>query len=115
MKKNICGALIRSFIVSIILLLIFAMIMYLGNVEDKIVGVMVIIIYFVSNLIGGIYVGKKALKNKYVWGILEGILYFLCIFVVSLIGNKNGVDVNLSVIIAAIISVLGGMIGGMIS
>ena len=115
MKKYMFGALIRSFIISIICLLIFAMIMYIGNVEDKIIGVMIIITYFVSNLIGGIYVGKKAMKNKYIWGITEGVLYFTCIFIVSLIGNTNGVDLNLSVIIAVTISVLGGMIGGMIS
>ena len=115
MKKYILGAVIRSFIVSVCLLLIFAMIMYLGNVEDKITGVMVIITYFISNLIGGIYIGKKAIKNKYVWGILEGIIYFMCIFIFSLISSKNGVDVNFSMIIAIIISIFGGMIGGMIS
>ncbi|MBE5934202.1 MAG: TIGR04086 family membrane protein [Lachnospiraceae bacterium] len=114
MIKNILGASIRSFVVSFILLLIFALIMFFGDVEDKTVGVMVVITYFVSNLIGGIYIGKKVEKYKYLWGIIAGIIYFLCIAVVSCIGN-NGININESMAIGMFISIIGGMIGGMIS
>ena len=115
MVKNIFIALIKAFLTSIILLLIFAMVMYFGGLEEKAIGIMVVITYLVSNLIGGLSIGISVMKRKYLWGIITGILYFVFIYMISLIGSKNGMNINTSVIIALFISVTGGMIGGMIS
>ena len=115
MVKNIFMALIRSFIVSFILLLIFAMIMFVGDISNNVVGVMVVVTYFISTLIGGLYIGSKADKNKYMWGIILGVAYFALLIMVSILSNKGDLTLDLSVIIALIVSTIGGMVGGMVS
>ena len=115
MIRDVFMALIRCFIVSFMLLLIFAMIMYVGDVSNNVVGVMVVVTYFVSTLIGGLYLGSKADKKKYMWGIILGGLYFVLLMIVSLICNKGHMDLDISLIIALSVSLIGGMVGGMIS
>ena len=115
MVKNIIGAMTRSCIVSFIMLLLCALVLYLGDISNNVVGVMVVLTYFVSTLIGGIYCGKHADKSKYLWGIISGVGYFLLLVALALIGDTGGFVIDVSVIVAAVVSVLGGMIGGMIS
>ena len=99
MVKNIFMAIVRSFIVSFMLLLIFAMIMYASDVSNNVVGVMVVITYFVSTLIGGFYVGSRVNEKKFMWGIILGIVYFVLLMIVSVISNKGDVALDISVLI----------------
>ena len=115
MVKNIFMAIVRSFIVSFMLLLIFAMIMYASDVSNNVVGVMVVITYFVSTLIGGFYVGSRVNEKKFMWGIILGIVYFVLLMIVSVISNKGDVALDISILIALVVSSIGGMVGGMVS
>ena len=115
MVKNILLATIKAYIVSFILLLICAMVLYLGDFKDNVIGVMIVIIYFVSNLIGGLDAGKKVEKNKYLWGIIQGLIYSIGIVIISVIGSETGFSMESSKWIMLFVSVIGGMIGGMIS
>ena len=114
MVKSILKSIVISYIVSFILLLVFALIMFYTNVSDKTVGTYVIIIYFISSLIGGISVGKSVDKRKFFWGIVVGALYFVIIFILSIVSNQNVSALNSSVLIGILISMFGGMIGGML-
>ena len=115
MIKRISKSLLISYIMSFILLLIFALIMYYGNISDKIVGIFVLSTYFISTLIGGISMGKSVENKRFIWGLLEGMIYFLLIFFISIIGNRTETSFNTSVFVGLVISSVGGMIGGMIS
>ena len=115
MIKNICKSVIISYLVSFALLLIGAIVMFYCHVTEKTVSALVIIIYFISNLIGGINAGRLAQSRKFVKGIMVGIIYFCVLFLIWLIGNEKGCVINSSILICAIVSIFGGMIGGMIS
>ncbi len=115
MVKNILLATIKAYIVSFILLLIGAMVLYIGDFDDNVIGVMIVIIYLVSNLIGGFDAGKAAQKNKYLWGMIQGIIYSIGIIVISVITSESGYGMDSSKWIMLFVSVVSGMIGGMIS
>ena len=115
MIRKIGKSLIISYIVSFILLLIFAMIMYYGNVSDGVVGFFVISTYFISTIVGGLSIGKGADNRKFIWGMGLGALYFCIILIISLIGKDNQQNIDFSKFIGLITSCIGGMIGGMIS
>lgn len=115
MVKKVTKSLIIAYIVTFILLLVFAMIMFYGNIPDKVVSFLVIVTYFISSLLGGLNMGKSVENRRFIWGMFLGILYFCIIIIISLIGNNNSQEVDSSKIIGMIISCIGGMLGGMIS
>ena len=82
MIKNICKSVIISYLVSFALLLIGAIVMFYCHVTEKTVSALVIIIYFISNLIGGINAGRLAQSRKFVKGIMVGIIYFCVLFLI---------------------------------
>lgn len=114
MMKNVCKSICISYIVSFILLLAFALVMFYMNVSDKTVGIFVICTYFFSTLFGGVSIAKSVKRRKFLWGIIIGGIYFAIIFLLSMIGNDNVSSAFSSIVIGTTISVLGGMIGGML-
>ena len=115
MLKKISKSLIISYIVTFILLLIFAMIMYYGNVSEKVVGIFVIITYFISSLLGGLSIGKSVENRRFLWGMILGLLYFGIIMMITLVGRAGNEQIDSSKITGFITSCIGGMLGGMIS
>ena len=115
MIKKISKSLIISYIVTFILLLIFSMIMYYGNVSEKVVGLFVIITYFISSLLGGLSIGKSVENRRFLWGMILGLLYFGIIMMITLVGRVGNEQIDSSKIIGFITSCIGGMLGGMIS
>ena len=115
MIKKISKSLIISYIVTFILLLIFSMIMYYGNVSEKVVGIFVIITYFISSLLGGLSIGKSVENRRFLWGMILGLLYFGIIMMITLVGREGNEQIDSSKITGFITSCIGGMLGGMIS
>lgn len=115
MIKKISKSLIISYIVTFILLLIFSMIMYYGNVSEKVVGLFVIITYFISSLLGGLSIGKSVENRRFLWGMILGLLYFGIIMMITLVGRVGNEQIDSSKITGFITSCIGGMLGGMTS
>lgn len=115
MLKTIPLSVLKSYITSFILLLICAMVLYIGDFDDNVIGVMIVVIYLISNLVGGFDAGKAAQKNKYLWGILQGIIYSIGVIIISIIASESGDVMDSSKWIMLFVSTVSGMIGGMIS
>lgn len=120
MKKNpavslLVKATFASFIVSAIMLLITSTLMLNVGISASIVSILVIITYIVSNFLSGFIMGKGMQEKKFIWGVVSGAIYFIILFVLSVLimGTK---DFHLvSTIRTMAICVLSGMVGGMIS
>lgn len=120
LKKNpvvslLVKAVLVSFIVSAILLLITSALMLNTNLSASAVSVLVIITYIISNFLSGFIMGKGMEQKKYIWGLISGLSYFVIIFIVSFIfmGSK---DLNIATTIRTLlICAASGMIGGMLS
>ena len=108
-------ALIASYIVTALILLLIAFFMYKLDVSKVIVSVGVIISYLLSCFLGGLILGKCTEQKRFLWGIAFGVLYFVIIIIVSIVLNKGAFEQLGNAVTAFILCTLGGMLGGMVS
>ena len=76
-------ALLVSMILTGLLLLLMALILYQANLAGLAESVMVIVIYVVACLAGGFLLGKQEEKRRFLWGAGFGALYFLLLLLLS--------------------------------
>lgn len=69
-------SLLCAYIISGILLLLLAFLLYKLNLDEGKVAAGIIMIYVVSTFAGGFIIGKLAGVRKFLWGLTCGILYF---------------------------------------
>lgn len=112
---SLTKALILSYVATAILLLLLALAMFKLGISTKLVGFGITFVYIFAPALGGLYIGRKVKRKKFIWGILIGLLYATVILVCSLLlkdGNSRLVQDGVS---TAMLCVCGGLIGGMIS
>lgn len=103
------------FIISGLLLLLLALLLYRLELSEAVVKVAVIIIYIVTGMSGGILMGKKIKDKKFLWGFLAGTVYFGILFVVSL-AVKGGTGIEpVKMVTTWVLCACAGTAGGMIS
>ena len=108
-------ALLASYIVTGILLLLLTMALYKMELNEKMVSAAIVAIYVMATLIGGILIGKMAKVKRFIWGVGLGIAYFALLLLITLgvYHTLNGDGANL--VTTFILCAGGGMVGGMIS
>jgi len=105
---SLLKALAVSYIITAILLLITAFLMYKLGLGDTVIHLSIIIIHGISVFLGGFLTGK-------IWGLMLGVCYVLVIGIVSFIMNgtihisAGGTLTNVILCLAA--GMLGGMLG----
>lgn len=110
--KVIKGSII-SFLISIILLFIFASLLVYTSLQETTIKPVVIIISIVSILIGSSLSSIKIKKNGIINGALVGFIYILTLYILSSI-SFIGFNLNMYSIIIMIGAILSGMVGGII-
>lgn len=113
--KVLFAVLFIMYMISALLLLFLALLLYKMELGEAAVKIAVIVIYIVTGLLGGILAGKKIKDKKFLWGFAVGTLYFLILFCTSLF-IKRGADMELvKTVTTFILCACAGMAGGMIS
>lgn len=108
-------ALLIAYVVTGVLLLILAVLLYKMELDEKAVSAGVIAIYVAATLIGGLAIGKMAKVKRFVWGLGLGLAYFALLVLITL-GVYRTLDTNgINILTTFILCAGGGMIGGMIS
>ena len=108
-------ALLVSYIVTGVLLLVLAMLLYKFELDEKTVSAGIVAIYVASTLIGGLVLGKMAKVRRFLWGLGLGIAYFALLLLITL-GVYHTLEGNgINVMTAFVLWAGGGMTGGMIS
>lgn len=112
---QILKALLLSYIVTVIMLVLLTVLLYKMELGEKTVSAGIVGTYVLSTMIGGIFLGRKKKERRFLWGIVLGILYFLLLITITLgvYHTLNGSGINL--ITTLILCAGGGMTGGMIS
>lgn len=123
MEKNMAGGIhamhfIKAFVISALLtaLLLFlcAFLMLKTGMEEKILGALVAGVDAIATFAGGVYLGRKSGRQKFLWGLIFGVLYFLVYLL--LVFCMRGTEIELkSMLKALLVMAAGGMIGGMVS
>lgn len=112
---SVVKALFFSYLVTGVILLLLALLMYKAGPPDIVIRAGIIFSYIASSFVGGFLAGKCAKSKRYLWGILIGILYFAILFAVSALLNKNALDQLGNTVMVFIMCSMGGMLGGMLS
>ena len=73
----VLAAVFVMFIVSGLLLLLLAMLLYKMELEESAVRIGIIAIYVVAGIAGGFLMGKIMREQKYLWGLAAGAIYFV--------------------------------------
>lgn len=111
MLKSLLGA----YLVTGILLLILALLLYKLDLNEQKISIGITAIYVISTLVGGLLVGKFAKSRRYLWGLTLGIVYFGLLLLIS-VGVYHTLKGNgTNVITTFVLCAGGGMLGGMIS
>lgn len=111
----IVKSLLVSYVLSALLLLIISFVMYKFDPPSAVISVGIVLTYIVSCFVGGFILGTAKREKRFLWGIAVGAIYFLIIFIVSLVFSKDIFGNMGSTIAVLAMCGLGGMLGGMIS
>lgn len=104
---------LMAYVLTGILLLVLAFLLYRFQLSSQTVGAGVILIYLASTFLAGFLAGKKAKNRKWLWGLLMGAGYFVILAAVSLMTHSAGE--NGKFLPSLFLCVGGGMLGGMLS
>lgn len=108
-------ALFVMFVISGLLLVLLAFLLYRFNLSEGVVRGAIVVVYIITGFIGGFFLGKKMKSKKYLWGFIGGLCYFLILFVFS-ICMKKSLDFNVTKMLTSfILCSASGMAGGMLS
>ena len=123
MEKNMAVGLqaihfVKAFVISAlitaVMLLFCAFLLLKTGLSDQVLGIVLAGVDALAVFAGGVYLGKKAGHQKFLWGLIFGILYFLVYLLLSfLIGGPKLQAAG--VLKSLIVMAAGGMVGGMIS
>lgn len=108
-------ALLCAYVVTGILLLILAFLLYKAGLSEENVNAGILLTYVISTFSGGFVIGKLTGSRKFLWGLLAGILYFVLLLLISLGIYHSLQGASVETAAAFVLCAGGGMLGGMIS
>lgn len=108
-------ALLCSYVVTGILLLVLTLLLYKLSLDEEKVTVGIMVTYVVSTFAGGLVIGKLMKERKFLWGLVLGVVYFALLLLISLAVYRTLQAGGSNVISTLLLCAGGGMLGGMLS
>ena len=112
---RIMKALLVSYLVTGLLLLLIAGLLYRFRLDEGKVQIGIILTYILSCFTGGFLAGKMMKNRQFLWGVFPGLLYFAIMMLVSLAVNRELQSSTSGFVTAFLLCMGGGMLGGMLS
>lgn len=111
--KNFLLVLGVMFVCSAILLLLLTTIIWKMDGGGRLLSGGIIAVYVISCMIGGGMVGKVMGKQKFLWGMVIGVSYFLILLFIGIFMIRIPLSGNMQIISGGMICAISGMVGGM--
>lgn len=113
--KTVLKSLFLAYALTGICLLFLAFLVFQFDLGVVPVSAGIVAVYVISCLSGGFMAGKLIRKDKYFWGILVGLCYFLLLVFVSFAVERRW-DMSLQHLVTTLCMCLGGgALGGMLA
>lgn len=110
--KNIVIILLTQIILTTVILFVSSGIIWKYAYDEKAISAVVTGTYIVVNILGGIIAGKLFKKNKFLWGLAAGVIYFSVLLLFGIVIFKTGTP-GINIVGNALICAVSGMTGGM--
>ena len=107
--------LVTMYIITGMLLLLLAFLMYKVNLTEPVVNGAIIVIYIIAGFFGGFLIGKKTGVKKYLWGLLMGALYYGVLILVGLLLHQGLGAEPVHLLSTMVLCLLSATAGGMLS
>lgn len=111
---NIIKGVIISFIFTLISIFLFSVLLTYTNISESIIPTVIIILTFISILIGAIISMKKTFKNGLINGAIIGGIYVILLYIISGFLN-TGFALNIYTIFMILAGIISGIVGGIIA
>lgn len=108
-------SLLAAYIITGVLLLALALLLYKLRLSESAVNVGIIAVYVISCFLGGFLEGKMMKTRRFLWGSLLGLLYFAILAAISLAVSQSFSGSSSHFVTALILCMAGGTLGGMVS
>ncbi|MBE5948374.1 MAG: TIGR04086 family membrane protein [Lachnospiraceae bacterium] len=107
--------LLAQYVVTGLVIIILSFILLKWQASENILQLAIIAIYVLVNFLGGLIIGKTLQKQKFLWGLIVGVVYFVLLSLISFIINKSFYqDIPYAMTVLGICAG-SGMLGGMVS
>ena len=113
--KAILRSLFLAYLLSGVCLLLLALLVFKLDIGKGPVTVGILVIYVLSCLAGGFLAGKILRQDKYRWGFLVGLCYFVLLAAVSFAVQRKWDMSFLHLVTTFFMCLGGGTLGGMLS
>lgn len=113
--KDFIKILFLMYVVTLILLLALALVLFKTETSEMVSKVWLIAVYVVSGFLGGFLIGKRTKSRKFLWGFFVGLLYFAILFAVSLLLYKGLSQNWMHLLTTLVLCTASGTAGGMLS
>ena len=110
--KNLVIIFLIQVLITAVILFISSVIIWKYAYDEKAISAVVTGTYIVVNILGGIIAGKLFKKNKFLWGLAAGVIYFSVLLLFGIFIFKTGTP-GINVVGNALICAVSGMTGGM--
>lgn len=107
-------SLLVSYIVTGLLLLLLALLLYKLHLSESVINLSITAIYLLSCFLAGFLEGKMMKARKFLWGAAAGALYFTLLTLISLAARQGFSDTT-GLLSTLLLCVGGGTLGGMLS
>ena len=106
--------LLGAYILTMILLLLLAWLLYQMDVTKEIIEAGITFTYMITCFLAGNLAGRQMKQKRFLWGILMGIAYYVVLILLSILINQT-MGTMTEGVTTLILCVGGGMLGGMLS
>lgn len=106
-------SLLISFIVTGLLLVILSFLLYKMRWSTDQIQIGIILVYVVSNIAGGHLLASRIGHQRFFWGILFALSYFIILLLISLAIRGNFMEDSTQTIKALILCITGGIVGSL--
>ena len=106
--------LLGAYILTMILLLLLAWLLYQMDVTKEIIEAGITFTYMITCFLAGNLAGIQMKQKRFLWGILMGIAYYVVLILLSILINQT-MGTMTEGVTTLILCVGGGMLGGMLS
>lgn len=113
--RNILKSLFTAYALTGVCLLLLALLVFKMNLEEGSIAVGITAVYVISCLGGGVVAGKLMRKDKYRWGIVVGMCYFVLLATVSFAVQGKWDMTLLHALTTFCMCLGGGALGGMLA
>lgn len=106
-------SLLISFIVTGLLLVLLSLLLHKMRWSADQVQIGIILVYVISNIVGGHLLASKIGHQRFFWGVIFALSYFVILLVISLAVTGTFLSDTTQAVKALILCVTGGIVGSL--